>query len=195
MALGKPAIPTPNGIDLRAIQGAVMAVRQRIEALEASIAALASLGALPSTLASLQAQITALSRTITTISTSTSANDSVYARGAAWVGAGAAVALPTNDVVVTCPIAGSIVSVTVLTGGGIGSCVLDIWKDVYGTYPPTVADTITASAKPTISSGIKYTDTTLTGWTKTVAVGDVLLFHIDSTSVFTSITIILEIQP
>jgi hypothetical protein len=33
----------------------------------------------------------------------------------------------------------------------VGSIVIDLWKDTYANYPPTVADTITASAKPTLS--------------------------------------------
>ena len=44
-----------------------------------------------------------------------------------------------------------------------GSIVLDIWKDSFANYPPTVADTITASAKPTLSGAIKSQDGTLTG--------------------------------
>src|SRR5580765_5872969 len=46
-----------------------------------------------------------------------------------------------------------------------GSIVIDIWKDIYANYAPTVADTITASAKPTLASATKSRDTTLTGWT------------------------------
>jgi hypothetical protein len=66
-----------------------------------------------------------------------------------------------------------------------GSIVIDIWKDTYTNYAPTVADTITASAKPTLSSAIKYKDTTLTGWTKSLASDDTLRFNVDSV---TSIT-------
>jgi len=61
-----------------------------------------------------------------------------------------------------------------------GSIVVDIWKDTYANYPPTVADTITASAKPTITTATKSEDTTLTGWTTTIAAGDTLRFNIDS---------------
>ena len=31
-----------------------------------------------------------------------------------------------------------------------GSIVIDVWKDTYANFPPIVADTITASAKPTL---------------------------------------------
>jgi hypothetical protein len=83
-----------------------------------------------------------------------------------------------------------ITGVTVLADQS-GSLVLDIWKDTYGNYPPTVADTITASAKPTLSSATKYTDSTLTGWTTTVTAGDTFRFNIDSITTITRFTVIL----
>lgn len=61
-----------------------------------------------------------------------------------------------------------------------GSIVIDIWKDTYANFPPTVADTIAASAKPTISTAVKSQDATLTGWTTALAAGDVLRFNVDS---------------
>jgi hypothetical protein len=61
-----------------------------------------------------------------------------------------------------------------------GSIVIDLWKDTYANFPPTVADTITASAKPTISSDVKASDTTLTGWTTTVTAGDIIRINVDS---------------
>lgn len=70
-----------------------------------------------------------------------------------------------------------------------GSIVVDVWKDTYANYPPTVADTITASAKPTLSSQIKSQDTTLTGWTTNVSAGDVLGWKVDSASGVTNITL------
>ena len=44
-----------------------------------------------------------------------------------------------------------------------GSIVVDVWKNTYASYPPTVANTITASAKPTITTAVKSKDSTLTG--------------------------------
>lgn len=73
-----------------------------------------------------------------------------------------------------------------------GSIVIDIWKDTYANFPPTVADTITASAKPTISSATKTEDTTLTGWTKTIAAGDTLRFNVDSVTTAQRATITLK---
>jgi len=56
----------------------------------------------------------------------------------------------------------------------LGSCVIDLWKAPYANYPPTAADSITASARPTLTNAVKSRDTTLTGWTTTIAAGDVL---------------------
>jgi hypothetical protein len=75
-----------------------------------------------------------------------------------------------------------------------GSIVIDIWKDTYANFPPTVADTITASAKPTLSAASKSQDTTLTGWTTAIAAGDVLRFNVDSAATVTRVTLSLTIS-
>ena len=74
-----------------------------------------------------------------------------------------------------------------------GSIVVDIWKDTYANYPPTVADTITASAKPTISASTKGQSSTLTGWTTSVAAGDILAFNVDSASTVQRVTLSLKV--
>jgi len=74
-----------------------------------------------------------------------------------------------------------------------GSIVIDIWKDSYANAPPTVADTITASAKPTLSSEQKSQDGTLTGWTASIAAGDILRFSVDSASTVTRVTLSLKV--
>lgn len=74
-----------------------------------------------------------------------------------------------------------------------GSIVVDIWKDTYANYPPTVADTITGSAKPTITSSNKNTSSTLTGWTTSIAAGDILYFNVDSCSTITQVTLTLKV--
>ena len=74
-----------------------------------------------------------------------------------------------------------------------GSIVVDIWKDTYANYPPTGADSICASAKPTISSGTKNQDATLTGWTTTINAGDILRFNVDSATTVTSCTVSLKV--
>lgn len=73
-----------------------------------------------------------------------------------------------------------------------GSIVIDIWKDTYANYPPTVADTITAAAKPTIAAATKSQDSTLTGWTTSVTAGDTLRFNVDSATTVTRVTLSLK---
>lgn len=95
-----------------------------------------------------------------------------------------------GDLVV--PIGCTIVSVTMVADQS-GSIVIDIWKDTYTNYPPTIADTITASAKPTISAALKSQDTTLTGWTTSVAAGDTIRFNVDSITSITRVTLSLKV--
>jgi len=89
------------------------------------------------------------------------------------------------------PFACTIAGVTLL-GDQSGSIAVDIWKDSYANYPPTSADSITASAKPTLSSAAKSRDTTLTGWTKAISAGQTLRFNVDSAATLTRVTLILE---
>jgi Protein of unknown function (DUF2793) len=74
-----------------------------------------------------------------------------------------------------------------------GSIVVDIWKDTYANYPPTVGDSITASAKPTIASATKAQDATLTGWTTAITAGDILRFNVDSATSIQRCTISLKV--
>jgi len=90
------------------------------------------------------------------------------------------------------PFSGTISRVT-LMGDQTGSIVIDIWKDTFANYPPTVADTITASAKPTISGGLSYQDAVLTGWNTTITAGDTLRINVDSVATFTRLTLALDV--
>ncbi len=95
------------------------------------------------------------------------------------------------------PAACTITSATLLsTDASVtsGSIVIDVWKDTYANYPPTVADTITASAKPTLSSATKSQDSTLTGWTTSVSAGDILGFKVDSVTTVTRVALFLLCQ-
>ena len=96
-----------------------------------------------------------------------------------------------TKVYVRVPTAGTITKATLLADVA-GTATLDVWKDTYDNYPPTVADTITASAKPAISSALKYQDTTLSGWTTSLNAGDILACNIDSCSTATRLTLQLE---
>jgi len=106
---------------------------------------------------------------------------------------GGGVALTTGvkaDVYV--PYACTITGVTMLADAS-GSVVVDIWKDTYANYPPVVGDSITASAKPTITTATKSQDNTLTGWTTSVSAGNTLRFNIDSASTITRLALTLTV--
>lgn len=77
------------------------------------------------------------------------------------------------------PFACTITGVTAMADQS-GSIVVDIWKDTLANYPPVNADSITASAPVTISANDDSEDTTLSGWTTSVAAGDILYFNVDS---------------
>jgi len=80
-----------------------------------------------------------------------------------------------------------------LLGDVSGSIVVDVWKDTYANHPPVVGDSITAAAKPTISGATKGQSSTLTGWTTSIAAGDILRFNVDSASTVTRVTLALTL--
>lgn len=88
------------------------------------------------------------------------------------------------------PFAGTITAVR-MQANTSGSAVVDIKKATYSGLPTT--SSICASAKPTLSSAQKMQDTTLTGWTTSVAAGDWLEFNVDSLSGIGRLTISLTI--
>lgn len=71
---------------------------------------------------------------------------------------------------------------------------MDVWKDVDANYPPTNADTITASAKPATSSAAKTQSTTLTGWTVAISKGDWIGAEIEANDAATVIDFFLIIR-
>ena len=73
-----------------------------------------------------------------------------------------------------------------------GSIVLDLWVDTYANYPPTVLKTITASAKPTLSTALKSQDSTLTGWTGVIPAGSSLRVNVDSATTVTRVVLALK---
>jgi hypothetical protein len=74
-----------------------------------------------------------------------------------------------------------------------GSMVVDVWKDTYTNYPPTIADTVAGSELPTISAATKGQDTSLSTWTTAVAAGDILRFNVNSCSTITRALLVLEV--
>jgi len=73
-----------------------------------------------------------------------------------------------------------------------GSAVVDVLKSTYANFPTTAS--ITASAKPTLSSAQKETDSTLTGWTKTITAGDVLQVALNSVTTCTRLVLSIGVS-
>lgn len=94
----------------------------------------------------------------------------------------------------TVPFSGQILSWRLLADVA-GSCVIDIWKDVFANYPPTIADVITASAKPTLSGVDHAESSTLTGWTAngTFSAGDTFRFNVNSATTVKVVTLALTV--
>jgi len=86
------------------------------------------------------------------------------------------------DVIVDypCTIAVGSMKGTPITGQSSGSAVVDVWKKALASGDPDDANSITASAPLTMSSAVYSQNSTLTGWTKTLAQNDVLRFNVDS---------------
>lgn len=138
--------------------------------------------------------------TITAIVKDASITDAKIAAGADLMIAAITLIIDGGGLAITTGIKGDLMipfnctinSVTLLADQS-GSIVVDIWKDTYANYPPTGADSITASAKPTISSTTKSQDTTLTGWTTGITAGDTLRFNVDSITTLTRVALILKV--
>lgn len=88
------------------------------------------------------------------------------------------------------PFSGTITGWT-LSSDASGSAVFDIWKS--NNAIPTIVNTITAAALPTLSSQQYVTSTTLTSWTTSVSAGDVFGFNLNSASTLTRATLELYI--
>lgn len=74
-----------------------------------------------------------------------------------------------------------------------GSIVIDLWKDTYANFPPTVADTIIGGGgtKPTLSSAQKAQSANVTGYTTSFSKGDYLEINVDSAATVTKVILTL----
>lgn len=93
---------------------------------------------------------------------------------------------------VVMPYSGTITEWTII-GDQSGSAVIDIWKVAYAGMPPDIGDSITASAKPTLTSSQTAQSSTLTGWTTSVTSGDVIAFNVNSASTVTRLNLSIKI--
>ena len=74
-----------------------------------------------------------------------------------------------------------------------GNIVVDVWKDTYANYPPTVADTIAGAEKPTLAGVIKNQDLALGTWTTACAEGDWIGFNVDSVATVEWVCVALHV--
>jgi hypothetical protein len=80
---------------------------------------------------------------------------------------------------------------SIVAEGTSPTCTLDIWKIASGTSLPTVSNTITASAKPALSTGNAVKSTTLTGWTTAVSADDIFAIKVDACNAAKKISLTL----
>jgi hypothetical protein len=123
------------------------------------------------------------------------ASGGAFMPGASWGSATGSPITLTGILPVPRPIgaACTIKEVLILTTGGTGSCTIAIWKaNLSAHYPPVIGDDITGGVPPAISAGVTYRNSTLSGWTTTIAQDDVLYFTLTATSTFTSVAIFIR---
>lgn len=115
-------------------------------------------------------------------------------RGASWqTTLGGQIAAPVSE---TIEIASKsqITSIVVLTEGGTGSCVINLWKTAKPTIP-TAGNSICGTNKPTITNGTTLFSTNFTGWTTTTFnPGDLVTFRLESVTAFSKVTIYITLQ-
>lgn len=78
-----------------------------------------------------------------------------------------------------------------IVANAVGSVVIDVWKVPFASIPATIANTITGSAQPTLSSQRSASSSTLTGWTTTFTEDDWLAFYVVSASGISRLTVSL----
>lgn len=72
-----------------------------------------------------------------------------------------------------------------------GSVVIDVWKA--NAAIPTVANTITASALPTLASAQSAFAGAITSWTTSIAAGDVFAFKVNSAATVTKVSLTIQV--
>jgi hypothetical protein len=124
----------------------------------------------------------------------TAATSTQFNKGAGWNSSSGAIlvtAITTIDVII--PYACTLQEVDIITSGGSGSCVIDIWKAASLAVPNSGND-ITGGVPPAISASTGYSNTSLSGWTTSFAQNDRARFTLVSVTNFTSILISLRLK-
>ena len=92
----------------------------------------------------------------------------------------------------TLPFAGTFQSWTLEAGAGVaGSAVLDLWR--HASNKPTVLDTITAAAKPTLTTSERNANQPCTGWITAFTAGDRFAVRVDSAATATVFRLTLNV--
>lgn len=81
-----------------------------------------------------------------------------------------------------------------LMGDRAGSAVVDVWRDSFARFPPTLADSITNGVLPQVTNASAQSSTNVSDWNVIVSKGDVLRPIINSVSSFTRLTLALTID-
>ncbi len=68
---------------------------------------------------------------------------------------------------------------------------IDVWKDTYANYPPTVADSICHSSFITLAGAVKNEDTSITAWDKTITAGDTMRLALTDNTLATRIIVVM----
>lgn len=105
-------------------------------------------------------------------------------------GSGSAIASGGTWYLSDVPYAGTITAWNIVADQS-GSIVIDVWKT--NAAVPTVANTITASSLPTLSSAQSAFVGSISGWTTAVTVGDVFAFHVNSAATVTKISLTITV--
>lgn len=108
-------------------------------------------------------------------------------------GGGSAVTTGTKGYIEV-PYACTILSATMLADQN-GGCGINVWRTNSTGFPPTAVGKISGAATPVLTATNWMRDSTLTGWTKTLAAGDILGFNVESNATITRITLQLKLQP
>lgn len=73
----------------------------------------------------------------------------------------------------------------------VGSARVEVWNDTFANYPPTVADTITGGADPTLASALTAQSDGLSAWTRRLEAFSVVTFNVDFASAIEMLDIYL----
>jgi len=92
--------------------------------------------------------------------------------------------------------AGTLVEARLVTSGAVGSLTVDVLRATYAAFP-TFTSLVGAGTKPNIASAAtsqKYSDTTMTSWTTSLADGDMLRANVTAAATLTAAILILKIR-